>query len=99
VALTLTLNGPTMNVLLIDGFVPQDGQRFRILSWGALVGTFRQVNLPALPAGLTWDRTRLYSTGELAVVGPPDNGEAPLPAWSLGVLGAGLVAMLARRRR
>jgi hypothetical protein len=99
VALRLTLNGPTLNVLLINGFVPSAGQRFRVLSWGTLVGTFRLVNTPALPAGLSWDTSSLYTSGELAVVGPADAGEVPLPAWSLGLLGAGLMAVLARRRR
>jgi hypothetical protein len=101
VALTLTLNGPTLNVLLINGFVPASGQRFRFLIWGTLVGNFGRVNLPALPSGLSWDTTRLYTSGELAVVGPNglNDGEAPLPAWSLGLLGAGLLAVLARRRR
>jgi hypothetical protein len=99
VALTLTLNGPTLNLLLINGFVPSAGQRFRVLRWGTLVGSFGKVNVPALPAGLSWDTSGLYTVGELAVAGPIDNGEAPLPVWSLGMLGAGLVAVLARRRR
>jgi len=102
VALTLTLNGPTLNVLLVNGFVPAAGQRFRVLSWGTLVGTFGQANLPALPAGLAWDTTALYTTGELVVNGPvvpPTDGDVPLPPWALATLGAGLVVMLARRQR
>jgi hypothetical protein len=97
VALSLTLNGPTLNVLLINGFVPAAGQRFKVLSWGTLVGTFGQVALPALPVGLNWDTTALYTTGELAVNGPA--ADVPLPAWSIGLLGGSLMALLARRRK
>jgi len=100
VALSLTLNGPTLNVLLINGFVPAAGQRFDILDWGTLTGTFGRVNLPPLPAGLTWNTAALYTTGELAVVGPPPVAEAdvPLPAWALGVLGASLAVALGLRK-
>jgi hypothetical protein len=99
VALKLTLSGPTLNVLLINGFVPAAGQRFDVLNWGTLVGTFGQVNLPALPAGLTWDSSALYTTGELAVNGPAvSDGDVPLPPWALATLGAGFAALLARRR-
>lgn len=98
VALTLTLNQPTLNLLLINGFVPAAGQRFRILIWGTLVGNFGQVNLPALPSGLVWDTTQLYTSGELAVVGPGD-ADVPLPAWALGLLGAGFMTALLKARQ
>jgi MYXO-CTERM domain-containing protein len=102
VALSLTLNGPTLNVLLINGFVPTAGQRFNVLDWGTLSGTFGAVNLPALPTGLQWDTAALYTTGELVVNGPaagPNDAEVPLPIWAVGLLGAGLATGLARRRR
>jgi hypothetical protein len=104
VALKLRLNGPTLNVLLINGFVPAAGQRFDVLNWGTLSGSFSSVNLPPLPAGLQWDTSLLNTTGELVVNGPgsvPNDGDVPLPGWALGLLGVGMVmsAAVARRRR
>jgi subtilase-type serine protease len=102
VAQSLTLNGPKLNVLLLNGYVPAANQRFKVLSWGSLNGRFATVNLPALPAGLSWDQASLYTTGELVVAGPAEaRGDVPLPAWALGLLGAGLALSLRRplRRR
>lgn len=100
VALSLRLNGPTLRVLLIGGFVPEAGQRFDILNWGSLTGTFGTLQLPELPAGLSWDTSGLYVTGELQVQGPTSlDSDVPLPAWALLMLGGGLLAMVARRRR
>jgi len=95
VNLSLTLNSPTLKVLLIDGFVPAAGQRFDILNWGTLTGTFGKLELPALPVDLAWDTSKLYTTGELAVV---TTGDVPLPAWALAVLGGGLLWPALRRR-
>lgn len=100
VNLSLRLNGPTLRVLLLGGFVPTAGQRFDILNWGTLTGTFGTLQLPVLPAGLAWDTSLLYTTGELVVQGPPPaDSDVPLPAWALLLLGGGLVAAVARRRR
>ena len=41
---TLTLNGTTFAVLLIDGFEPQLNDRFDILDWVALIGTFGNID-------------------------------------------------------
>jgi hypothetical protein len=70
VANTLTLNNPTLELVLIDGFEPELGDRFDILDWGALIGTFGSIdNFSApLPYWLAWDTSELYQTGELAVV-------------------------------
>lgn len=98
---SLTLNGPTLRVLLINGFVPAAGQRFDVLNWGTLGGRFGMLELPALPHGLTWDTSALYSAGELVVAGPnaAQDGDVPLPAWALLMLGGGLMAALTRRQR
>jgi lysophospholipase L1-like esterase len=64
---SLTLNRPTLNVKLTNGFVPGSGQSFKILSWATLSGTFGAITLPHLPAGLTWDSSALYATGIVSV--------------------------------
>jgi hypothetical protein len=54
----------TLSVSLIDGFTPSAGSSFDILDWGTLGGAFSSLNLPTV-AGLTWDTSQLYITGEL----------------------------------
>jgi hypothetical protein len=69
VANTLTLNSPTLHVILINSFPPQYGDRFDILDWGMLVGTFGSIDTGAavLSYPLVWDTSQLYLTGELVV--------------------------------
>jgi len=62
----LTLAG-SLNVSLINGFSPQGGNKFDILDWGSLSGTFATVQLPSLPAPLAWNTSQLYKAGFLAV--------------------------------
>lgn len=51
------------------GFAPSAGNTFHLLEFsGALSGTFNSVVLPALPDGLGWDTSTLYSAGSIAVV-------------------------------
>jgi len=46
----------TLDVTLIDGFLPKAGDQFTLLSSGVgLVGQFDIVNLPALPIDLQWN--------------------------------------------
>jgi T5SS/PEP-CTERM-associated repeat protein len=63
-----SLNG-ALNVSLINGFTPSAGQSFNIFDWGSVSGTFSSIHLPSL-AGLNWNMTLLYTTGELSVTGP-----------------------------
>ncbi len=63
----LTLDG-TLNVSLINGFTPAFGQTFDILDGASFSGTFDSLELPLLSPELTWDASRLYTTGELRVV-------------------------------
>jgi hypothetical protein len=53
-ATTVALSG-TLEVTLIDGFVPSCGQSFTIITYGNKTGTFSTINLPSLPNGLGWD--------------------------------------------
>jgi hypothetical protein len=61
----LTLGG-TLQVSLINNFIPSAGQQFNILDWGSLAGTFSSLNLPTL-SGLSWNFSQLYTTGVLSV--------------------------------
>ncbi len=67
-AQTLTLNQPSLQVVLTNGFAPSPGQRFKILSWGKLSGTFKDLNLPSLTTGLRWDTGALYTTGTITAI-------------------------------
>lgn len=66
---TLDLNGATLEIVLFNGFVPAPGDRFDILNWGTLIGTFGVIDASraVLPAPLVWDTSQLYLTGELVV--------------------------------
>jgi fibronectin-binding autotransporter adhesin len=44
----------TLDVALIDGFVPGSNQDFVLATYGSRTGTFDAVEFPPLPADLTW---------------------------------------------
>ena len=58
--------GGALTVSPIDSFTPVAGQAFDILDWGTLSGTFASLDLPTL-LGLTWNTSRLYTTGTFSV--------------------------------
>jgi hypothetical protein len=62
--------GAVLQVSLADGYVPHGSQSFDILDWGSRSGVFEQVLLPTLGGTLVWDKSQLYTTGVLSVVGP-----------------------------
>jgi len=72
VSATATLGG-TLNVVLIDSFVPAAGQVFQLFNAANRVGSFTTVNLPALNAGLAWDN-QIGANGAIAVVAAPGGG-------------------------
>ncbi len=60
--------GGDLDVLIANGgAAPQLGDVYDILDFASALGTFDNVNLPALTAGLFWDTSALYTTGELSV--------------------------------
>jgi hypothetical protein len=65
---TATLAG-TLNVTLVNGYLPVSGNSFDILDSNTLIGTFSTLQLPTLEAGLSWDTSQLYTTGVLSVTG------------------------------
>jgi hypothetical protein len=88
VANLLTLNNPTLEITLINGFEPQLGDRFDVMDWGSITGTFSTINSSAaiLPAPFIWDTSELYLTGELAV-SLPEIYQIPIPNAVLAALG------------
>ena len=79
---TLNLNSATLEIVLFNGFVPAPGDRFDILNWGTLIGTFGTIDASraVLPAPLVWDTSQLYLTGEL-VVGIQHVEDGDLAPW------------------
>jgi Secretion system C-terminal sorting domain len=47
------LNG-TLNVSLLNGFLPSSGDVYKIITFTSATGAFTNINLPALPTGLSW---------------------------------------------
>jgi hypothetical protein len=67
--------GGTLQVVLIDDFIPQTGDTFDILDWGALAAiAFETVELPG-PGRVTWDTSTLYTTGRISVLTLMDDGD------------------------
>lgn len=65
-----TLDG-TLNVHLINDFVPQVGDFFHIVSYGTREGEFATENLPDLPPGLGWQIDYTAERITLTVVEQP----------------------------
>jgi hypothetical protein len=59
--------GGTLQVSLINSFLPALGNSFDILDASSITGTFATLSLPALGSGLVWNTTALYSTGVISV--------------------------------
>jgi hypothetical protein len=63
---------------LINGFVPEYGDTFRILALPnvlSISGNFSQIGLPSLPGSLFWDLSELYVFGIVSVDAPSIAGD------------------------
>jgi len=81
-----TLAG-TLQIELLDGYIPPSGQTFDFLNAASEHVNFSQVILPNVP-GVTWDTSAL-SRGQITALPEPTGGLA----------GAGIAMLLFRRRR
>ncbi|HYV20007.1 MAG TPA: hypothetical protein VFC25_13365 [Verrucomicrobiae bacterium] len=62
----------TLNVSLVNGFVPADLNTFTILTFPSATGTFATVNTPILPGGLVWQIFYTPTTVFLKVIADLD---------------------------
>ena len=62
----------TLNVSLINGFVPADLDTFTILTFPSATGTFSTLNVPPLPGGLVWQIFYTPTTVFLKVISDLD---------------------------
>jgi hypothetical protein len=57
----------SLEVSLINNFMPQSGDSFNILDFAGSSGTFNSILVPALSPGLMWNTSQLYTAGVLSV--------------------------------
>jgi hypothetical protein len=88
------MNDGILDITLQSGFEPAIGEQFNIFSIPQFspiqTGTFATVNLPALPAGGSWNISDLYTNGTISVVPEP---------MSMGIMLSGIAGFALRRRR
>jgi hypothetical protein len=87
----------SLDVSLMESFLPSAGDSFDILDFATISGAFAQVNLPALGGGLTWDQSNLLTDGSLSIIGggavPGDfNNDGVLDAVDIDLLTAVVLA-------
>ena len=62
--------GGTLEIDLLNGFTPSQGESFEIFS-GPTTGNFSRISLPPLANGLGWNTSNLDTTGTISVVPEP----------------------------
>ncbi len=73
----LSLDGD-LQVSLLNGFNPRDGDWFDLFDWQTIEGQFDNYLLPSLGAGLRWDTSQLNFDGSLLVTAIPEPGTTVL---------------------
>ena len=68
---SLNLLGGTLDVVLLNGFVPSLGDSFEILQYAQVSGDFGTESYPALGTGLSWERTTSATAMTITVVPEP----------------------------
>lgn len=89
----VTLNGGTLELMLLNGFNPSEGDSYDILDFSAIDGIgFDLLDLPALASGLVWDTSDLMTAGSLSVSAIPEPSTAML-------MGNAMFTLLGQGRR
>lgn len=94
----MTIDGGTLDVLLLNGFEPSAGDLFDILNFRQFLGKgFDTLNFDRLAGRLAWDTSRLYVDGTLSIVAVP---EPSIGLLALAALfgGAAIRGIHSRRR-
>jgi len=91
----LTINGATLQIVLVNGYTPSPGDSFPILKWAAESGHFGVIDtsMATLPGGAKWYFAGLYGSGggSVSVLGP--SATVPLPEWATAVLALALASI------
>lgn len=85
--------GGLLEIELAPGADLVGGEEFHLITAQSFAGAFDELRLPTLAAGLSWDTSRLAGEGLLTVAAIPE------PASAAALLGVGVLACGARRRR
>ncbi len=93
--------GGRLKIVWWGGFVGQAGQHFDLFDWRQSDGRFSAIDLSAapLPAGLGWDMSQLYSTGEIGISAVPEPASAALLLLGGAALGIRAATRRGVRRR
>ena len=67
-------SGATLELVLLDGFVPTVGDQFSIIDFSSFAGEFDTSLIPSLPEG-NWDFSQLNTQGIVSVVGASALGD------------------------
>jgi len=91
------IEGATLELRLLDGYVPAPDARFEVLVFQSLSGGFGRVDTSQalLPDRGAWDVDALLSTGELRMAqgDAPTPAQVPLPTAALGMLAVALAGL------
>ena len=84
--------GANLGLSLLDGFMPNVGDEFKVLDFNSSTGTFNIANAPTLAQG-NWDFSSLGTNGIISVVAVPEPSSTVALLTAIGLVGSG------RRRR
>jgi hypothetical protein len=79
----------TLEVRLVDGFLPSLGDRFDILEFSSSTGQFNEILMPDLAGSLAWEASSLLLGGSISVVPEPT---------TCGLFWIGIVSIGLRKR-